>query len=268
MIHVVKNMLGWRRKQRLNRKLFGGPPIGPQIEFDVVGVCVTCRPAVYHGRTADWESVNREMDDFKRRHFGHDVKVYNTARRIPAGFDDSACEAFNREHWAMGMRANTSVTLGERSSVAYTFTSINSLPTSASLLAGATTLKVTNSDLNIDWRVGGWIKTGTTPTTAKSIVIRAASAFDDAEDWPDVFAGTDATKTISGADVLPCIPEVKSTATNATSNFEYTFMPTGLKISFGDVCPTVHQLFVSHDTAVNLNATAAVLTYKGQYVVA
>jgi len=145
---------------------------------------------------------------------------------------------------AYGTASNVTITLA-------------SLATDANLLTGQESTAIDNtSALVLDYLVSGKITTGTTPTTAKSIEVWAVGSW-DGTNWPDVFDGTDSAETITSADIKAIICRfVAAMATSATSNVSYHFGPVSLAAAFGGVLPPKIVLFVTHSTAVALNATA------------
>jgi hypothetical protein len=132
-----------------------------------------------------------------------------------------------------------------------------SLATDANLLTGRESTAIDNtSALVLDYLVSGKITTGTTPTTAKSIEVWAVGSW-DGTNWPDVFDGTESAETITSADIKSSVCRyLAAMATSATSNVAYHFGPVSLAAAFGGVLPPKIVLFVTHSTAVALNATS------------
>lgn len=133
-----------------------------------------------------------------------------------------------------------------------------SLASDTSLLTGRESASIDNTtNLYLDVLVSGKITTGTTPTTAKSIEVWAVGSW-DGTNWPDVLDGTESAETITSADIKASVCRfVAAMATSATSNVAYHFGPVSLAAAFGGVLPPKIVLFVTHSTAVALNATAA-----------
>jgi hypothetical protein len=131
------------------------------------------------------------------------------------------------------------------------------LATDANLLTGRESATIDNtSSLVLDYLVSGKITSGTSPTTAKSIEVWAVGSW-DGTNWPDVFDGTESAETITSSDIKASIcRSVAAMATSATSNVAYHFGPVSLAAAFGGVLPPKVVLFVTHSTAVALNATA------------
>ena len=132
-----------------------------------------------------------------------------------------------------------------------------SLATDANLLTGRESATIDNtSALVLDYLVSGKITSGTSPTAAKSIEVWAVGSW-DGTNWPDVFDGTESAETITSADIKASVCRfVAAMATSATSNVAYHFGPVSLAAAFGGVLPPKIVLFVTHSTAVALNATA------------
>ncbi len=132
-----------------------------------------------------------------------------------------------------------------------------SLASDTNLLAGRESAEIVNtSTLALDYLVSGKITTGTSPTTARQIEVWAVGSW-DGTNWPDVFDGTESVETITSSDIKASICRLVAVmATSATSNVGYHFGPVSIASAFGGVCPPKFVLFVAHNTAVALNATA------------
>jgi hypothetical protein len=133
-----------------------------------------------------------------------------------------------------------------------------SLATSSSLLVGRESTVISNlSALYVDAMVMGQIMTGTSPTAgninvwAYGINKLASSA----ASYPSPLTGSDAALTVV-AETLTCdFALVQSIPTNTTSNQAYTLRPASIRELFGAM-PLKWGIFVTHNTAVNLNSTA------------
>ena len=132
-----------------------------------------------------------------------------------------------------------------------------SLASDTNLLAGRESAAIDNTtDGYRDYWVSGKITTGTSPTASRQIEVWAIGSW-DGTNWPDVFDGTDSDETISLAGVKASICRfVANMATTATSNEDYYFGPVLMSSVFGGDIPPKFVLFVVHNTAVALNATA------------
>lgn len=135
---------------------------------------------------------------------------------------------------------------------------LGSLGSSATWVAGREATAVDNSsNLYLDYLISGLITVGTTPTANTQIRIYALSTVGLAAVYPDVFDGTDSAETVTSVGVgqgfLKRLATLNVDAT--TSDRGYAFGKVSLAQAFGGVCPKVWTLFVTHNTAVNLNAT-------------
>lgn len=112
---------------------------------------------------------------------------------------------------------------------------------------------VNNSGGDLDHIVGGYITTGTTPTTAKTITIYAYASWDAGTTYTAGMPGTDGGTPDTGEEdqLIP----IATIATDATSDHQYEWGPVSIVSVFGQM-PEYWGLVVYHDTAVNLNATA------------
>jgi hypothetical protein len=134
---------------------------------------------------------------------------------------------------------------------------LTSLASDTNLLAGRESTAIDNTtNLYLDYLVSGKVTTGTSPTTARSIEVWAVGARDNTN-FPGVFDGTDSDETITSANHKASVCRfVASMSTDATSDREYQFGPISMASVFGGTLPPKFVLFVTHNTAVALNATA------------
>lgn len=132
-----------------------------------------------------------------------------------------------------------------------------SLATSSTKLVGRESTAIDNSsNLYMDYLVSGQVTTGTSPTDAKTIEVWAYASFDDTPNYPDVFDGTDSAETVTSDNIkFSALRLVASMSTGSTSDRSYPFTPVSIKQLFGHL-PQYFGFFVTHDTGVNLNATA------------
>jgi hypothetical protein len=152
--------------------------------------------------------------------------------------------------------ATTTNLLNYISSSAVTIT-LASLATSATWLAGRESDLIDNSSSKyLDYLLAGKVTVGTTPTVSTEIRIYVVAMQDDST-WPDVFDGADSDETVTSAGVgsgflkLGAVMLVDAT----TSNRTYYFGPFSVASLFGGVVPRKWVVFVTHNTAVNLNST-------------
>lgn len=171
--------------------------------------------------------------------------------------------------WRVGLLLRAGDILHEwGSSAAYTIT-LTGLGTSSTKVAGreSTAISHTTADA-LDYLVGGKITTGTSPTASKTIDVWLYASIDDTPTYPDVFDGTDSAETVTSENVRnSALKLLASMVVDNTSDRTYWFGPTGIAQLFGGALPKNHGLFVTHDTAVNLNATASnhALSYTPVY---
>ena len=137
--------------------------------------------------------------------------------------------------------------------------SLNSLASSPSWLAGRQSTAVDNSvNKYLDYHLAGFVKVGTTPTASTEIRAYVVSMLDDTT-WPDVFGAADAAVTVTSTGVgsgflkLAAVMPVDATTTGRV----YDFGQVSVASLFGGVCPRKFVVFVTHNTGVALDATAA-----------
>jgi hypothetical protein len=132
-----------------------------------------------------------------------------------------------------------------------------SMASDTNLLTGRESAVIDNSaNLFLDYLVSGKITAGTSPTAARSIEVWAVGSW-DGTNWPDVFDGTESAETITSADIKASVCRfVAAMATANTTDRTYHFGPVSLAAAFGGTLPPKVVLFVTHSTAVALNATA------------
>ncbi len=88
-------------------------------------------------------------------------------------------------------------------SSALTSTNLQSLASDSNLLAGwSSAVQDNTSNLYDDVMISMLIKMGTSPTVGKQIQVWAWSILDDTPTYPDTIDGTEATKTITSANIL------------------------------------------------------------------
>lgn len=138
-----------------------------------------------------------------------------------------------------------------------------SLATSSTLVAGRQSTVVDNtSNLYLDVQLTGQITTGTTPTVAKQIQVWGFAPLkivSSTKTYPI------ATTTALGASDAAATFEVgqrnglallATMVVNATSDRAYNFIVPSLAQAFGGTLPPFWGVWVTHETAVNLNSTA------------
>lgn len=137
--------------------------------------------------------------------------------------------------------------------------SLNSLATSSTWLTGRQSTAVDNgTNKYLDYLLSGFVKVGTTPTASTEIRVYVVAAQDDTPTYPDAFGATDAGVTVTSVGVgsgflkLAAVMLVDATTTGRV----YYFGPVSVAALFGGVVPKKWAAFVTHNTAVNLDASA------------
>lgn len=151
-----------------------------------------------------------------------------------------------------------------------------SLATDATQLVGRQSTVVDNtSNLYLDYELSGFVSTGTSPT-AGTIEIWAFAQIDDAGTYPDVLGASDAaaslTSVTGGSGGVLSIKQqglvlIAGLATGTGSNIKYPFACQSVAALFGGTVPNKWGVFVTHNTAVNLNSTGGnhQITQRGIY---
>lgn len=243
----------------------------------VTAYCETCRHR--HGIDFDPYRATNEFSDWRTKHAGHAGVGFLWPERSPKpGLVD-----WFRRQWRYavsrvrpglvaepltdrppdGIAAflhNADAKVSYAASAAVTFTSVASLASSSSKLAGAESASVDNStNKYLDYTLAGLIRVGTTPTTAKSIDYTLVGVLNDTPLWPDVFDGTDSAETVTNQEIKDqiCKPFQTVSVISTTSNVDYPVGPGSVAARFNGVVPKLFSLFVTHDTVAALNATQA-----------
>lgn len=135
--------------------------------------------------------------------------------------------------------------------------SLASLASDTNLLAGRESSAIDNTTTRaLDYLLAGKIRQGTTPTTAKEIRVYVVGTLTEAPSWPDVFDGTDSAETVTSSGIRDSVCRLAAVmATDSTSDRDNFFGPVSVAALFGGVLPAQFVVFVTHNTAVNLNST-------------
>lgn len=138
-----------------------------------------------------------------------------------------------------------------------------SLATSSSRVVGRQSTVVSNATTKyMDVILSGQITVGTTPTTAKQIDVYVFAPIKIASSTASYPIATTTALGESDAAATFEIDQLRQlrwigTLTNiATSDRAYSLEPTSIAARFGGVMPIKWGIFITHDTGVNLNATA------------
>lgn len=140
---------------------------------------------------------------------------------------------------------------------------INSLATSATFVAGYEWFIIDNStELALDYHVQGVIRVGTTPTANTEIRIYAFESYEGTT-WPDVFDGTPSAETLTsvgvGAGFLKLCAVLTVDTNTSDRDYPFSFK---LAACVGGTIAKKTGFFVTHNTGVNLNATAGNQLYN------
>ncbi len=132
--------------------------------------------------------------------------------------------------------------------------SLASLASDANLLAGreGTFINQQSTDDAIDAIVGGLVTLGTSPTGTKQVEVWCYGSY-DATAYNDAITGTDSNRTLIAKTTLRLLTIIP---TNATSNQAYRWGPFSVAQAFGGIVPARWGIWMVHNTAVALNATA------------
>ena len=143
------------------------------------------------------------------------------------------------------------------------FVTATDLTITLASLASDTNLLSGRESTAIDARTNGYadylcsakIRTGTSPTSGRVIELWFIGW--DGSTWPDVFAGSDAARTISLSNNKSSICRFFGSVTiTATSNTDYYFGPVSVAQAFGGRMPGQWSVFCTHSSGVALNSTA------------
>ena len=140
---------------------------------------------------------------------------------------------------------------------------------SATFVAGAESAAVSNSiNLFDDVLLSGLITVGTTPTVDTQIQIWIVAARNETPTWPDVMDGTKSKpETWTSVGIRNGAAELLHTLTvdATTSDRGYEFSGKSVAALFDGVMPDDWLVWITHNTGVNLNATAGnqIIEYIG-----
>lgn len=131
---------------------------------------------------------------------------------------------------------------------------LTGLASSATTVAGRESTALDQKDTldAIDVLVGGKVTTGTTPTAARQIEVWVYGSYDDTE-FSGSATGTDAALTPVEKTLLALLQIIP---TSNVSDTTYKFGPFSIAQAFGGTMPVQFGIWVTHNTGVNLNATA------------
>lgn len=160
---------------------------------------------------------------------------------------------------------NTKIAYAASASVTITLASV---ATSSTWVAGRSSANIDNtSNLHLDKFLSGLIMVGTTPTINTRIEVWIIPKRSDST-YHDTFDGTDKNVTVTSRSHLLAYGTLLASmdVPATTSNVGYEFDRSAVA-ALGGPLPATFQLFVTHNTGVNLNATGGnhTLFEKGVY---
>jgi hypothetical protein len=240
-------------------------------DVEVTAVCHDCR--LQHTYRVQPVHLVQALGEWVTKHQGHPIEFSR-----PAAHYESRLRRWIREFWAdvpafrpawAAYGDNSDAKGAYVASADYTI-SLASLATSATRVAGRESTVVSNAvNKYLDYIISGKITEGTTPTVSKQIDLWAYCALKDTPTYPCGATGVDAALTIVSENQRNSgLVPLRSTLVDATTDRPYFFAPRSLAEAIGALMPmTHHGLFVTHDTAVALNATGGnhVLSYTPIY---
>lgn len=237
----------------------------PRVKIKLDAFCHDCK----HRHLIDVppDQFGHAAFEWQTKHAGHNFEFLSTDRTIPKHFDDSVFMKAGEAPWWLDYKHNADLKIAYAASAAITI-SPASLASSSTFVAGRESTAISNTtNKYIDYRVAGYITTGTTPTVDKEIRIYAYAGHDDTPTYPDVLDGTDSAETISNAYILSQLPLLGSSSNSATSDVAYHFTKLQTIAEAFGFCPKNWGIYVAHSTVAALNATAGnhVISQTGIY---
>lgn len=134
-----------------------------------------------------------------------------------------------------------------------------SLASSTAGAGRASTAVDNTSNLDLDHLVSGMVTLGTTPTVSKVVSVYAYAAHkivSGTYTYPDSITGTDAAKTMTSVNVMNGALRLLWTGLSDATTGRVLYMPPcSIANAFGAM-PPKWGIFVTHETAVNLNSTS------------
>lgn len=153
-------------------------------------------------------------------------------------------------------------------SAALTSTSLQSLASSSTLLAGWSSATQDNtSDQFVDCKVSGSIVTGTSPTVSTSIEVWLWEVTDDST-FPDQITGTEGAITLTSVNIKNAggFKQIDTITVDNTTNGVYQFSY-WIAQFFGGTMPKKWGVFITQNTAAALKSSTNVISKTGvQYV--
>jgi hypothetical protein len=233
------------------------------------------------------EKPDNQLDDWRYKHSRSTCKVWvdwrqrttkpswvsrlvNRWKQKPVG-EILTASPIDAEGFSpiLGYLPNANVKLAYAASAAMTYTSLNSLASSSTLVAGASALAVDNtSNLYLDYQLGGFVTNIHTPapTVNTEIDVYLYRAIDDTPTYPDTMAGTDAAKTVTTANILSEFGKQVASLIVAATVDQKNWFDAGLISQYWGSAPSLWSVFTVHNSGQALNSAGGTVSYKGQYV--
>lgn len=131
---------------------------------------------------------------------------------------------------------------------------LTGLATAANLDVGRQSTAIDNtSNDDMDALVGGKITTGTSPTASRQIEVWVFGSYDDTE----YSGGAGASDAGLTPDTKYVLRQAWIIPTANTSDKAYRWGPVSIAALFDGIMPERWGIWITHNTGVNLNATAA-----------
>ena len=221
-------------------------------------------------RTDPGNGLLQEMNSWEYKHRGHRIEFTSPRRIVPRDLDDSEFERRGAGPWWLErFRENANFQISFVASANLTFTSLNSLASSSTLLAGASALAIDNgaSGAPLEIGISALIKNhSTAPSANTEIDVYAYTTIDDTPTYPDTLLGTDAAKTITTANMTNSgLRLLLSMNVATTANQVNPMAPVALAAAFGGWMPRLWSIFVVHNMGQIVNASGNQVTYKGLF---
>lgn len=146
------------------------------------------------------------------------------------------------------------------SSAALTVTSLVSLASDASLLAGWSSAVISNAiNLSVTEKITGLIKAGTSPTVSTNVFVYLWAALDDTPTYPDTITGSQGAITLTSTNVLNsgAFKLVDTITVDATTGRIYPFT-VDVAQWFGGHMPKNYGVFIVQNTGAALGTTQVV----------
>lgn len=169
----------------------------------------------------------------------------------------------------LGYLPNANIKTAYAASVPMTFTSVNSLASSSTLVAGANATAVDNtSNLYLDYLLAGFYKNNVTtpPTAGTEIDTYLYRSYDDGPTYPAGLTGSDAAATITTVNMINSgLKLAWSIIVAATTSQVNPFDAGVISGYFGGITPKLWSIWVTHNSGQSLAASGNTVSYYGAF---